>query len=86
MSLFLPKSIIVQLSILSSSFGLRIFLGILTGVSLFLFNQTVNKLSIIIDIPPFLGAFLPVFILLLISFYIINKFYGSKVLLKLFLR
>ena len=84
--MFLLTTPFVHSSIRSASFGQRIFLGILTGVSLFLFNQTVNKLSIIIDMPPFLGSFLPVFILLLISFYIINKFYGSKVLLKLFLR
>ena len=37
-----------------SKHGQRIFIGILTGVSLFLFNQTINKLSMIINIPPFL--------------------------------
>ena len=84
--MFLLTTPFVHSSIRSASFGQRIFIGILTGIGLFLFNQTINKLSIIINIPPFLGSFLPVIILLFISFYIIKRFYGSTVLLKLFLK
>ena len=84
--MFLITTPFVHSSIRSASFGQRIFIGILVGVALFIFNQTINKLSIIIDMPPFLGSFLPVFILLGLSLYIIKRFYGSKVLLKLFLK
>ena len=84
--MFLLTTPFVHSSIRSASFGQRIFIGILTGIGLFLFNQTINKLSIIINMPPLIGSFLPIFILLIISFYIINKFYGSTVLLKLFLK
>jgi lipopolysaccharide export system permease protein len=84
--MFLLTTPFVHSSIRSASFGQRIFVGILTGVSLFLFNQTINKLSIIINMPPFLGSFLPIFILLVLSFYIIKRFYGFKVLIGLFLK
>ena len=63
--MFLLTTPFVHSNIRSASFGQRIFVGILTGVSLFLFNQTINKLSIIINMPPFLGSFLPIFILLI---------------------
>ena len=82
--MFLLTTPFVHSNIRSASYGQRIFIGILTGVSLFLFNQTINKLSIIINIPPFLGSFLPIFILLILSLYIISRFYGSKALLGLF--
>ena len=84
--MFLLTTPFVHSSIRSASFGQRIFVGILTGVSLFLFNQTINKLSIIINMPPFLGSFLPIFILLALSFYIIKRFYGFKALKGLFLK
>ena len=84
--MFLLTTPFVHSSIRSASFGQRIFIGILTGVSLFLFNQTINKLSIIINMPPFLGSFLPIFILLVLSFYIIKRFYGFKALKGLFLK
>ena len=84
--MFLLTTPFVHSSIRSASFGQRIFVGILTGVSLFLFNQTINKLSIIINMPPFLGSFLPIFILLVLSFYIIKRFYGFKALKGLFLK
>ena len=84
--MFLLTTPFVHSSIRSASYGQRIFIGILTGIGLFLFNQTINKLSIIINMPPFVGSFLPIFILLIISFYIIKKFYGSTILLKLFLK
>ena len=82
--MFLLTTPFVHSNIRSASYGQRIFIGILTGVSLFLFNQTINKLSIIINVPPFLGSFLPIFILLILSLYIISRFYGSKALLGLF--
>lgn len=84
--MFLLTTPFVHSSIRSASFGQRIFIGILTGVSLFLFNQTINKLSIIINMPPFLGSFLPIFILLVLSLYIIKRFYGFKALKGLFLK
>ncbi len=84
--MFLLTTPFVHSSIRSASYGQRIFIGILTGIGLFLFNQTINKLSIIINMPPFVGSFLPIFILLIISFYIIKRFYGSTILLKLFLK
>ena len=82
--MFLLTTPFVHSNIRSASFGQRIFIGILTGVSLFLFNQTINKLSIIIDIPPVVGSFLPIVILLIISLFIIRKLYGAKFLLKMF--
>ena len=84
--MFLLTTPFVHSNIRSASFGQRIFIGILTGVSLFLFNQTINKLSIIIDIPPIVGSFLPIVILLIISLLIIHRLYGAKFLLKLFLK
>ena len=84
--MFLLTTPFVHSNIRSASFGQRIFVGILVGVGLFLFNQTISKLSIIIDMPPILGSFLPIIILLLLSIFIINKFYGSKSLLRLFLK
>ena len=82
--MFLLTTPFVHSNIRSASFGQRIFIGILTGVSLFLFNQTISKLSIIIDIPPVIGSFLPIVILLIISLLIIQRLYGTKFLLKLF--
>ena len=82
--MFLLTTPFVHSNIRSASFGQRIFIGILTGVSLFLFNQTISKLSIIIDIPPLIGSFLPIVILLIISLLIIQRLYGTKFLLKLF--
>ena len=82
--MFLLTTPFVHSNIRSASFGQRIFIGILTGVSLFLFNQTINKLSIILDIPPILGSFLPLVILLIISLVIIQRLYGTKFLIKLF--
>ncbi len=84
--MFLLTTPFVHSNIRSASYGQRIFIGILTGISLFLFNQTINKLSMIINIPPFLGSFLPIIILLILGLYIIRRFYGSKALLGLFLR
>jgi len=82
--MFLLTTPFVHSNIRSASFGQRIFIGILTGVSLFLFNQTINKLSIIVDIPPIIGSFLPIVVLLIISLLIIRRLYGAKFLLKLF--
>ena len=84
--MFLLTTPFVHSNIRSASFGQRIFIGILTGISLFLFNQTINKLSIIVDIPPIVGSFLPIVILLIISLLIIRRLYGAKFLLKLFLK
>ena len=84
--MFLLTTPFVHSNIRSASFGQRIFIGILVGITLFLFNQTINKLSLILDIPPVVGSFLPIFILLGLSFYIIYRFYGSNALLKLFLK
>ena len=84
--MFLLTTPFVHSNIRSASFGQRIFIGILTGISLFLFNQTINKLSIIVDIPPIIGSFLPIVVLLIISLLIIRRLYGAKFLLKLFLK
>ena len=82
--MFLLTTPFVHSNIRTASLGQRIFIGILTGVVLFLFNQTLNKLSIIINMPPFIGSFLPVIILFIISLFFINKFYGFSFLSKLF--
>jgi len=84
--MFLLTTPFVHSNIRSASYGQRIFVGILTGVALFLFNQTINKLSIIIGMPPIIGSFLPLLILLALSLFIINKFYGPKALLNMFLK
>ena len=84
--MFLLTTPFVHSNIRSASYGQRIFIGILTGVALFLFNQTINKLAIIIGLPALIGSFLPLLILLSLSIFIINKFYGSKALLNMFLK
>ena len=84
--MFLLTTPFVHSNIRSASYGQRIFIGILTGVALFLFTQTINKLSIIIGIPPILGSFLPLLILLVLSLFIINKFYGPRALSNMFLK
>ena len=78
--MFLLTTPFVHSSIRSASYGQRIFIGILLGVGLFLFNQTLNNLSIIINIPPIVGSFLPLIILLTLSIFIFRKFYGTKFL------
>ena len=82
--MFLLTTPFVHSNIRSASFGKRIFVGILLGVTLFLFNQTLNKLSVIIDINPIIGSFLPLIILIILSLAIIKKLYGFKILLKKF--
>lgn len=82
--MFLLTTPFVHSNIRSASFGKRIFVGILLGVTLFLFNQTLNKLSVIIDINPIVGSFLPLIILIILSLAIIKKLYGFKILLKKF--
>jgi len=82
--MFLLTTPFVHSNIRSASFGKRIFVGILLGVTLFLFNQTLNKLSVIIDINPIVGSFLPLIILIILSLAIIKKLYGFKILLKRF--
>ena len=84
--MFLLTTPFVHSNVRSASYGQRIFIGILTGVALFLFTQTINKLSIIIGIPPVIGSFLPLLILLVLSLFIINKFYGPRALLNMFLK
>ena len=76
--MFLLTTPFVHSNIRSASFGQRVFVGILLGVGLFLFNQTMNNLSLIIDIPPLLGAFLPLIILSIISILIFQKLYRFK--------
>lgn len=82
--MFLLTTPFVHSNIRTASLGQRIFIGILVGIVLFLFNQTLNKLSIIIDMPPIFGSFLPVIILFALSLFLINKFYGISLLSKLF--
>ena len=48
-------------------------------------NKILND-SYQISVEKIVGSFLPIFILLIISFYIIKRFYGSTILLKLFLK
>ena len=82
--MFLLTTPFVHSNIRSASYGQRVFVGILLGVGLFLFNQTMNNLSLIIDIPPLLGAFLPLIILSIISILIFQKLYGFKLSLSMF--
>ena len=82
--MFLLTTPFVHSSIRSASFGQRIFIGILLGVGLFLFNQTINNLSLIINIPPLLGAFLPLIILSIICIFVFKKFYDFKFLPNMF--
>jgi len=79
--MFLLTTPFVHSNIRSASFGKRIFLGILLGITLFLFNQTLSKLSVIIDINPIISSFLPLIILIIISLAIIKRLYGFKILL-----
>jgi lipopolysaccharide export system permease protein len=53
--------------------GQRIFIGIIIGITFFLLNRVLNELGIVYGITPFISAFLPLFIFLLASLFILQR-------------
>jgi len=53
--------------------GQRVFIGIVVGIVFFLLNRVLNELGIVYGITPFVSAFLPLFIFLLLSVFILRR-------------
>ena len=53
--------------------GQRVFIGIVVGIAFFLLNRVLNELGIVYGISPFISAFLPLSIFLLISLFILRR-------------
>jgi len=57
----------------SGGAGQRVILAVLIGVSYFVVNRSVNHLGLALDMAPFLSASLPLFMVVLLSFYFMRK-------------
>ncbi len=53
--------------------GQRVFIGIIVGITFFLLNRVLNELGIVYGITPIISAFLPLFIFLLISLFVLRR-------------
>jgi lipopolysaccharide export system permease protein len=53
--------------------GQRVFIGIVVGIVFFLLNRVLNELGIVYGIKPFISAFLPLFIFLLLSVFVLQR-------------
>ena len=53
--------------------GQRVFIGIVVGIAFFLLNRVLNELGIVYGISPFISAFLPLSIFLLISLFVLRR-------------
>ncbi|MCK5811059.1 MAG: LPS export ABC transporter permease LptG [Cocleimonas sp.] len=53
--------------------GQRVFIGIIVGITFFLLNRVLNELGIVYGITPIISAFLPLFIFLLISLWVLRR-------------
>ena len=53
--------------------GQRVFIGIIVGIAFYLLNRVLNELGIVYGISPFISAFLPLSIFLLISLFILRR-------------
>jgi lipopolysaccharide export system permease protein len=53
--------------------GQRVFIGIVVGIAFFLLNRVLNELGIVYGVAPFISAFLPLFIFLLISLFVLQR-------------
>ena len=84
--MFLIITPFVHSEVRTANYGQRVFLGILLGIVVFLFNQSINKLTIVLDLNPAFGAFFPLVFFFTLSIYILYKLYGSKFSLNLSLK
>jgi lipopolysaccharide export system permease protein len=57
----------------SGSSGQRIFIGIIVGIVFFLANRLLNEIGIVYDFSPFVSAFFPVIIFLLIGIFTLSR-------------
>jgi len=57
----------------SVTMGARVILGILTGFSFFLFDRIFGSMSLVYQIPAYLGAFAPTFVFFLIAVRLLTK-------------
>lgn len=55
------------------SMGQRIFVGIMIGMSFHLLNQIFGNLSVVYNLSPVMGAFLPSLVLLSLAFYLFKR-------------
>ncbi len=53
--------------------GQRIFIGILLGISFFLFNRILGNVGIVYGIPPLVAAFLPLFLFLIGGLWMLQR-------------
>ncbi|HIO92074.1 MAG TPA: LPS export ABC transporter permease LptG [Leucothrix mucor] len=53
--------------------GQRVFIGIVVGIAFFLLNRVLNELGIVYGISPFISAFLPLSIFLLVSLFVLRR-------------
>jgi lipopolysaccharide export system permease protein len=53
---------------------LKMFIGISAGIAYQIFNTMIRHLGLLNDWPPYLSAFIPTLIFLLIGIYLIIKF------------
>ncbi len=84
--MFLIITPFVHSEVRTASYGQRVFLGILLGIVVFLFNQSINKLTIVLDLNPVFGAFFPLVFFFILSLYILYKIHGFKFSLNLSLK
>jgi lipopolysaccharide export system permease protein len=57
----------------SGGIGQRVFIGIVVGIAFFLLNRVLNELGIVYGITPFISAFLPLSIFLLMSLLVLQR-------------
>lgn len=57
----------------SGGTGQRVFIGIVVGIAFFLLNRVLNELGIVYGMTPFISAFLPLGIFLLVSLFVLRR-------------
>ena len=57
----------------SGGFGQRLFIGILIGVSFFLFNRMLNHMGLVYGLPPVLSASLPLIVFSFAAFWALRR-------------
>ncbi len=57
----------------SGGTGQRVFIGIVVGIAFFLLNRVLNELGIVYGITPIISAFLPLFLFLIISLWMLQR-------------
>jgi lipopolysaccharide export system permease protein len=57
----------------SVTMGARVILGVLTGFGFFVSNEVFGALSLVYQLPPFLGASLPSLVFAVFSMYLLQR-------------